>query len=81
MLNSVIAVGSYAYFFWSLPLALTAFMVNVDIGSLVPGLAPYFPYYSIDANPHIPGYDPLLVDVALLGLFAIPHSVFARSKL
>jgi hypothetical protein len=53
----------------------------VDIGSLVPGLAPYFPYYSIDANPHIPGYDPLLVDVALLGLFAIPHSVFARSKL
>jgi len=80
MLNAVIALGAYAYFFWSLPLALTAFMVNVDIGSRVPSLAPYFPSYSIDANPPIPGYDAVVVDVALLGLFAIPHSIFARSK-
>ena len=56
-------------------------MINVDIGSLVPALAPYFGH-SIDTNPPILGYEGLgarlAVDVLLLGLFAIPHSIFAR---
>jgi len=83
MFNAILSVSAYVYFFWSLPLAATAFMINFDIGSLAPGLSPYFPFYSIDANPPIAGWEDqqsrLLVNVALLGLFAIPHSIFARS--
>ena len=77
---ALVGVISYVYFFWSLPLQATAFMIN--LGSLVPELAVYFPY-GIDDNARLFLEDfgsRLAVNVALLGLFAIPHSIFARPR-
>jgi len=75
--DCVLSLASYAYFFWSLPLAATAFMINLS--SLMPAVAPYFPY-SIDNNPVIFqefSYR-LALNAGLLSLFAVPHSFFAR---
>lgn len=78
VLVSLFSVVAYCYFFWSLPLQATAFMINLC--SSFPALQIYFPY-SIDANLQhtVEGYwSKVLVDVALLGLFAIPHSILPR---
>merc|ERR1712166_1627147 len=77
---ALVGVISYVYFFWALPLQTTAFMINLG-GSLVPELAVYFPY-GIDDNARLfeDFGSRLAVNVALLGLFAIPHSIFARPR-
>lgn len=73
----LVGMISYVYFFWALPLQATAFMIN--LGSLVPELAIYFPY-GIDDNARLfkDFGARLAVNVVLLGVFAIPHSIFAR---
>ena len=87
VVSAVFSLVSYCYFFWSLPLvAATGFMIN--LGHSFPGLldsmlgagttAFLFPY-NIDHNPRSDDFNTRLpIDIALLGLFAIPHSVFAR---
>lgn len=77
LLSAVFVIASYLYFFWSLPLQATMFMINLP--QLMPSLTPLFPY-SIDFNPHLfpDQMTRLLVNIGLLGLFAIPHSIFAR---
>jgi protein-S-isoprenylcysteine O-methyltransferase Ste14 len=52
----------------------------INLGKLQPDLAPFFPY-SIDYNAHLfPDVQGrLALDVLLLALFAIPHSIFARN--
>lgn len=75
---SLFAVVAYCYFFWALPLQATGFMINLP--SMFPTLQPYF-LYSIDRNDQfaVEGYwHKVLINVGLLGLFAIPHSILAR---
>ena len=77
VLSAAFSLVSYIYFFWSLPLAATGFMINLSQSH--PMLSPLLPY-NIDFNPKL--YDDvgtrLLINVALLGIFAIPHSIFVR---
>ena len=82
MFTKIFGVNSYLYFFYTLPLAATLFMVN-GTHKYIPELIDYFPY-NIDYNIHT--YDlnlssKVLVNLALLSLFAIPHSLLARPKI
>lgn len=80
--HGIFGLVAYCYFFWVLPLAGTSFMING--AKLFPELAAMFNCpYNID-HAHAPsplGTDlaaRVLTNVALLGAFAIPHSVLAR---
>ena len=79
-LSAAFALVAYVYFFWSLPLAATGFMINLS--HQFPELAPLqlLMPYNIDFNPklHDDMQARLMANVALLGIFAIPHSIFAR---
>jgi protein-S-isoprenylcysteine O-methyltransferase Ste14 len=78
MLAKAFALVSYVYFFWSLPLQASAFMVNLP--QILPWVSDTWFPYSMDHNAALFGdlQTRVLVNVALLGLFAIPHSIFAR---
>lgn len=78
VLLSLFSIVAYGYFFWALPLQATAFMINLR--DLVPAVKPFF-LFSIDSNPYFAvdgSLNKFLLDVVLAGLFAIPHSIFAR---
>ena len=51
----------------------------INLGHSHPVLAPLLPF-NIDFNPKVfdDAQTRLMVDIALLGIFAIPHSIFAR---
>jgi protein-S-isoprenylcysteine O-methyltransferase Ste14 len=77
IVGALMVLVSYAYFFWSLPLQASAFMIN--LGQLIPDLAGFFPY-SIDSNTWLFPEQSMriAVNVALLAVWAVPHSVLAR---
>jgi F0F1-type ATP synthase membrane subunit c/vacuolar-type H+-ATPase subunit K len=73
------SIVAYAYFFWSLPMQATAFMINLR--HLAPSVANAFPYaidYNTAAFASVGGR--VVVDFALLALFAVPHSAFACDR-
>ena len=77
LIVAAFALVAYIYFFWSLPLAATGFMVNLSHS--YPELAAFFPY-NIDYNSslHEDFNMRLALNAALLAVFAVPHSIFAR---
>ena len=76
-----LSLGTWIYFLWVF-LAAVAFMINLK--QIYPQTAVVFPY-AIDEGPAWAPMDPMteqnrwLTNVALLGLFAILHSVLART--
>jgi hypothetical protein len=75
VLSGVVALSSYMYFFATF-LAVAVFAVNGQ--TYCPTISEFFPY-GIDLGiVHDDFNTALMKNVALLGFFAIPHSLFAR---
>jgi protein-S-isoprenylcysteine O-methyltransferase Ste14 len=69
-------VGSYAYFFWTLPLAASAFLLNLSHQH--ENLKPYLPY-NIDHGTEVE--NSLMNNLFHLSVWAIAHSIFARDSI
>lgn len=73
--GATFTLGAYGYFFWSLPLAASAFLVNLS--HHFDFLQPYLPY-NIDHG--IEHENPVLNNLFYLGIWVICHSFFARDS-
>ena len=79
MFVKLFGITSYLYFFYILGLSASSFMIN-GTNDYVTSLKPYLPY-NIDGNDTTIALQyKILINIALLASFAIPHSILARPK-
>lgn len=77
--KNIFGFTSYLYFFWTLPLATTSFLVNGSVNcSSLQSFLPYnIDYNNLDSDSSV--FTKFLLNSFLLTAFFVPHTFFARS--